>query len=63
HQGRVYQLKHTNIENKQRINNILLNIPFRFIQFMLIMGSIYTNLEVDAVLRFAPHVDDCSSRQ
>ncbi|KRZ70891.1 hypothetical protein T10_10381 [Trichinella papuae] len=43
HEGRVYNLKHTNIEDKEGCR-----------------GLIYTNLDVDAILIFAPHADDCA---
>ncbi|KRZ71073.1 hypothetical protein T10_5873, partial [Trichinella papuae] len=42
--------------------NILLNMQFLIITFKFFIGyrgSIHTNLDVDIVLRCAPHVDEC----
>ncbi|KRZ02990.1 hypothetical protein T11_12261 [Trichinella zimbabwensis] len=51
HEGRVYNLKHTNIEDKQWVCR---QVKRRC------QGSIYTNLDVDAILNSAPHADDCA---
>ncbi|KRY27669.1 hypothetical protein T01_3777 [Trichinella spiralis] len=51
YQGKVYQVKHTNIEDKQWV--------FRQIEKGC-RGSIHTNLDVDAVLSSDPHADDCT---
>ncbi|KRZ15963.1 hypothetical protein T11_14911 [Trichinella zimbabwensis] len=51
HEARVYNMKHTNIEDKQWVCHQVKRGC---------RGSIYTNLDVDAVLIFAPHADDCA---
>ncbi|KRZ65241.1 hypothetical protein T10_4418, partial [Trichinella papuae] len=51
HEGRVYNMKHTNIKDKQWVCH---QVKRRC------RGSIYTNLDVDAILIFAPHADDCA---
>ncbi|KRY46238.1 hypothetical protein T03_10687, partial [Trichinella britovi] len=50
HEGRVYNLKRTNMEDKQWI--------FRRVKKGC-RGSIHTNLDVDAILDCNPHADDC----
>ncbi|KRX24234.1 hypothetical protein T07_5209 [Trichinella nelsoni] len=51
HEGRVYNLKHTNMQDKlwvcRRVKKGC-------------RGSIFTNLDVDAVLSSDPHADDCT---
>ncbi|KRY59948.1 Uncharacterized protein T03_8367 [Trichinella britovi] len=51
HEGRVYNLKHTNMQDKlwvcRRVKKGC-------------RGSIFTNLDVDAVLDCNPHADDCN---
>ncbi|KRX58924.1 hypothetical protein T09_2622 [Trichinella sp. T9] len=47
HEGRVYNLKHTNMQDKQWVNRGC-------------RGSIYTNSDVDAVLDCNPYADDCT---
>ncbi|KRX45372.1 hypothetical protein T05_3230 [Trichinella murrelli] len=51
HEGRVYNLKHTNMQDKlwvcRRVKKGC-------------RGSIFTNLDVDAVLDCNPHADDCT---
>ncbi|KRY54300.1 hypothetical protein T03_6199 [Trichinella britovi] len=49
HEGRVYNLKHTNMQDKQWVS---VNRGCR--------GSIYTNFDVDAVLDCNPYADDCT---
>ncbi|KRY06796.1 hypothetical protein T12_2124, partial [Trichinella patagoniensis] len=50
HEGRVYNLKRTNMEDKQWI--------FRRVKKGC-RGSIHTNLDVDAILDCNPQADDC----
>ncbi|KRY22549.1 Uncharacterized protein T12_8111 [Trichinella patagoniensis] len=47
HEGRVYNLKHTNMQDKQWVKKGC-------------RGSIYTNFDVDAVLDCNPYADDCT---
>ncbi|KRY56736.1 hypothetical protein T03_1989 [Trichinella britovi] len=49
HEGRVYNLKHTNMQDKQWVS---VKKGCR--------GSIYTNFDVDAVLDCNPYADDCT---
>ncbi|KRZ89181.1 hypothetical protein T08_3804 [Trichinella sp. T8] len=51
HQGKVYQVKHTNIEDKQWIR--------RQIEKGC-RGSIHMNLDVDGIFSSVPHADDCT---
>ncbi|KRZ67120.1 hypothetical protein T10_9185 [Trichinella papuae] len=50
HEGRVYNLKHTNMEDKHWVCRRVKKGC---------RGSMYTNLDVDTVLSSAPHADDC----
>ncbi|KRZ15066.1 hypothetical protein T11_8939, partial [Trichinella zimbabwensis] len=50
HEGRVYNLKHTNMEDKHWVCR---RVKKRC------RGSMYTNLDVDTVLSSVPHADDC----
>ncbi|KRY28507.1 hypothetical protein T01_1366, partial [Trichinella spiralis] len=51
HEGRVYNLKRTNMQDKQWVCRQVKKGC---------RGSIYTNLDVDAVLDCNPHADDCT---
>ncbi|KRY31386.1 hypothetical protein T03_9339, partial [Trichinella britovi] len=50
HEGRIYNLKRTNMEDKQWVCRRVKKGC---------RGSIHTNLDVDAVLDCNPHADDC----
>ncbi|KRY10849.1 hypothetical protein T12_11494 [Trichinella patagoniensis] len=50
HEGRVYNLKRTNMEDKQCVCRRVKKGC---------RGSIHTNLDVDAILDCNPHADDC----
>ncbi|KRY16334.1 hypothetical protein T12_9353 [Trichinella patagoniensis] len=50
HQGRVYQVKHKNVEDKQWVCRRVKKGC---------KGSIHTNLDANAVLTSAPHAEDC----
>ncbi|KRY48080.1 hypothetical protein T03_2705 [Trichinella britovi] len=50
HEGRVYNLKRTNMEDKQWVCRRVKKGC---------RGSIHTNLDVDAILDCNPHADDC----
>ncbi|KRY08372.1 hypothetical protein T12_8023 [Trichinella patagoniensis] len=51
YEGRVYQLKHTNFEDKQWVCQGV-NRRFR--------SAMHTNSNVNAVLKFAPHAHNCT---
>ncbi|KRX52126.1 hypothetical protein T06_7700 [Trichinella sp. T6] len=50
HEGRVYNLKRTNMEDKQWVCRRVKKGC---------RGSIHTNLDVDAIFDCTPHVDEC----
>ncbi|KRZ93294.1 hypothetical protein T08_7800, partial [Trichinella sp. T8] len=51
YEGRVYQLKHTNFEDKQWVCQ---GVKRRF------RSAMHTNSNVNAVLKFAPHAHNCT---
>ncbi|KRX13354.1 hypothetical protein T07_6684 [Trichinella nelsoni] len=51
--GRVHLLEHTNFEDKQWVCNRVLRSGYR--------STVYTNLEVNTVLRSTPYANTCTA--
>ncbi|KRX79618.1 hypothetical protein T06_14684 [Trichinella sp. T6] len=58
--GRVHLLEHTNFEDKQWVCNRVLRYFYRT-AFRFPMITVYTNLEVNTVLRYTPHANTCTA--